>query len=119
MNEDEGLKSVNDDADLEDLRRWWTKNNDEAFERTAPKSLEYGSADLQIMGSAMLRLLKWEDAPERVGLELGIAFYALGKVARLFGAYAERRLPNDDAWFDLKIYSTMAERVREVGKWPN
>jgi hypothetical protein len=50
--------------------------------------------------------------------ELGVAFYALGKMARIMGAYADGLAPSDDSWHDLAIYARMAQRVRHADGWP-
>lgn len=106
-----------------DLAAWWHQIATDEVDRTIPKAIEYGSADLKIMGEAMLTLMpqlgKGLDLEERrkVGQELGIAFYVLGKISRLFGAYEQGRMPSDDTWFDLGIYSKMVRRIREVGEW--
>lgn len=107
----------------EDLAKWWVQVSEDEIMRTVPKSIEYGSADLKLMGDAMLLLLPQMaegltvEERSQVGQELGIAFYVLGKVARLFGAYEQGRLPSDDTWFDLGIYPKMVRRIREVGEW--
>lgn len=100
-----------------ELTKWWLSKAEEEIVRTIPKSLEYGSADLNVMGSAMLHLIPKERRSQQLGLEMAIAFYALGKVARLFGAYERGELPSEDTWFDLAIYTRMAMRVRETGRW--
>lgn len=109
----------------EALADWWMRLSVEEVQRTVPKSIEYGSADLKIMGEAMLQLVPQmrksiEDNPgERVaaGQEMAIAFYVLGKVARLLGAYEQGRMPSEDTWFDLGIYPKMVRRIRETGTW--
>lgn len=110
------------EATVESITKWWVAQAEEDARITAPKAAEYGAADLAIMGKAMESLFpNLEAMPaeerEKVGLEMAVAFYALGKIARLFGAYQQGRLPGDDSWFDLTVYSLMARRIRSVGYW--
>lgn len=85
------------------------------------KALEYGAADLKIMGKAMESLLPDSgldaESMRRAGLEMAIGFYAMGKAARLYGAWEKGREPSEDTWHDLGIYAYMARIVREQGKW--
>lgn len=110
------------EATVESITKWWSITAEQDAKTTAPKAAEYGAADLAIMGKAMESLFpNLEAMPaeerEKVGLEMAVAFYALGKIARLFGAYQQGRLPGDDSWFDLTVYSLMARRIRSVGYW--
>jgi hypothetical protein len=106
-------------ARKQELLDWWMLQAKREVDGVADKAIEYGAADLKVMGRAMACLMKGgEDQPERVGIELAIAFYALGKVALLFGAYERGDLPSDDCWADLGIYCRMAQHVREFGRWP-
>lgn len=108
--------SIDQKQRAESLAAWWVQLSDEEVSSLIPKAIEYGSADLEVMGQAMLTLL-----PNLRGVvdgqELAIAFYALGKIARLFGGYAQGERPSNDCWYDLKVYAGMAQRVREVGEW--
>lgn len=99
------------------LETWWLTQAEKEIERTVPKAVEYGAADLEVMGAAMLHLVPKERRSRQTGLEMALAFYALGKVARLFGAFERGDLPSEDTWFDLGVYCRMAERVREFGEW--
>lgn len=85
------------------------------------KALEYGAADLKIMGKAMESLLPDSgldaESMRRAGLEMAIGFYAMGKAARLYGAWEKGREPSEDTWHDLGIYAYMARIVREQGEW--
>jgi len=101
---------------INELRKWWMQQTSKEVEAVVPKAIEYGSADLDIIGYA---LNKFGGAnPHTTNDELGIAFYVLGKVARLIGAYTDGRAPSDDTWFDIAIYTKMAQRARAVGEWP-
>jgi len=116
--------------DKDDLTTWWLKISGQDVDNAAGKAEEYGSADLEIMGQAMqgLYLAATQNGPgeettdsetlRRVGLEMAIAFYNLGKAARMFGAYTRGTVPSDDTWHDAVVYPMMARRVRDTGRWP-
>ena len=98
------------------LAEWWLERAREDIRYMVPKAIAYGSADLQVMGEAMLTLMP-QCRGKVDGQELAISFYLLGKVARLFGAYVQGEKPSDDTWHDAHIYARMAEHVREFGQW--
>jgi len=100
----------------EDLANWWMDHAAAEVRKLVPKAIAYGSADLQVMGEAMLSLMPGLRGVVE-GQELAIWFYVLGKVARLVGGYAQGELPDIDSWYDLRIYGGMAEHVREKGGW--
>lgn len=99
-----------------ELCDWMVGLFTDLIKRAVPKAIAYGSADLELMGSAM-----YQFHPELVGVvsgqELAIWFYVLGKVARLTGGYAQGARPDIDSWEDLLVYAAMAKRVRERGAW--
>lgn len=95
------------------IRNWWSDISRGDCEAVLPKALEYSSQDLLAIGTG----LPGVTADDQVRTEAGIAFYALGKCARLTGAYGEGRVPSDDNWRDLTIYSLMARFVRQFGHW--
>jgi hypothetical protein len=103
-------------ARADELAAWWLQHAKDEIAKLVPKAIAYGSADLKVMGEAMLQL-----HPKLQGVvngqELAIWFYVLGKVARLVGGYAQGELPDIDSWYDLRIYGGMAEHVREKGGW--
>lgn len=111
-----------------DITAWWIGLAKEDAATTAPKAIEYGASDLDIMGKAMeglfaavrrARGLPALDSSSlaAIGREMAVAFYALGKAARLFGAYERGELPGEDSWFDLTVYSMMARRIRATERW--
>lgn len=100
-----------------ELRDWWINQAEHEIGAVIPKAVEYGAADLEVMGTAMLALLPESKRDRRKGLEMAVGFYALGKVARLFGAYERGELPSDDCWHDLAVYCKMAQRIRQTGRW--
>ena len=112
-------------ADIEneaaEIADWWTKRTQATIDQTVPKAVQYGAADLEIMGAAMQALLPIDgaDADEKamMGRYAAVSFYMLGKVARIFGALEQGKLPNPDSEFDLEVYAVMAARIRETGRW--
>jgi hypothetical protein len=89
----------------------------EDLQKLLPKAREYGAADIRIMGFAMQELLSLKTL--ELGEEAAIAFYLLGKIARLFGAYEKGEASSDDTWHDITVYSLMGRRIRENGgRWP-
>lgn len=101
-----------------ELRGWWEATSTADLEAMLPKLGEYTSADLVIMGDA---LVEWgTDALPlgAAGQEAACLFYILGKVARAIAALREGRLPSDDTYHDITVYSMMTRRIRERGGWP-
>jgi len=110
------------EARVEAISDWWTSHVAAVIEKTAPKAVEYGASDLDLMGQAMQASLpipaEWTlEEKAEFGRYAACAFYALGKVARIFGALEQGRLPNPDSEFDLEVYSIMMARIRETGRW--
>lgn len=104
------------------LEKWWQETAQADFEGLLSKISEYGAADLDVIGEALIATTPFKDTPpdrrRKIGHELALSFYALGKIGRLFGAYAQGRLPSDDTIHDLTVYSMMLRRVRAEGGWP-
>ena len=100
---------------MSDLAKWWRDNATDALNRTVPKIEEYGANDLTHIGQTMARLIKWE-INDKQAAELGIWFYLNGKIARALEALENERMPSDDTIFDIKIYATMIERIRQNGE---
>ncbi len=101
--------------DIQGLANWWLDETRSELDSVIPKALEYGSADLKVIGFALSQMI---GEPKGVtNDELGIAFYVLGKVARLVGGYADGRAPSDDTWHDIAIYTKMAQYARFHGEW--
>lgn len=103
-----------------DLEPWWRRLTETDIERTAPKTAEYGSHDLEIMGRTMVGAYPMPEGADldRIGQEIAVAFYLLGKVGRLFSAWQNGKEPSADTIFDIRIYATMLARIREFGGWP-
>lgn len=123
-NETENQRKLDLEAAVQSLLSWWESLASHDAAKTAPKAVEYGAADLDIMGQAMVALGNgaWDGATQderlAIGREMACAFYALGKLARIFSAFQQGRPPSDDSWFDLTVYSVMARRIRQTGIWP-
>ncbi len=101
------------------LQEWWRNLTDTDIEATIPKVAEYTSSDLKIMGDTLREWMPGgAEMPERWGVEMAIAFYLLGKIARAVAAYREGRVPSDDTIKDIRVYAVMMQRVRDVGGWP-
>jgi len=106
----------------DEIEDWMRKKFESDLERLRSKAIEYGAADLRIMGTGMEALLPDggsldEESRHRAGLEMAIGFYLLGKAARLIGAWEKGREPSEDTWYDARIYADMARCVRETGRW--
>lgn len=122
----EGLKEASESTQevAAELATWWMETSEADLNAVVPKAVQYGGADLEVMGEAMQHLIPKEARKklgelrcQKMGLEMAVAFYALGKVARLYGAFEQGRMPSEDTWFDLEIYARMGRRVRETGSW--
>jgi hypothetical protein len=108
-----------------ELTEWWlTKAANEA-EAVCAKAIEYGATDLRDLGFQILEMAgrkpHGDGAPANIqalATEIGIAFYAMGKLARIVAAVKEGRQPSYDSWHDLGVYARMAQRVHECGGWP-
>jgi hypothetical protein len=115
-------KQAREAARRDSLSEWWQETSAADLIKATAKAEEYGSSDLEIMGKAMESLYPGHEDmdPEslrRTGIEMAIAFYNLGKAARMFGAFARGTGPSDDTWHDTTVYSMMARRVRACGTW--
>jgi hypothetical protein len=99
------------------LQDWLEDLETKIGTETLRKAVQYGSADLAVMGHAMVLMLPPEQRSEVLGLQMAIGFYALGKVARIFGAFEQGHSPTHDDWFDLMVYAKMGLKVMETGRW--
>lgn len=106
----------------DDVIEWIVRLVGDELEPMIRKAAEYGGADLEIMGGAMVALIdrsKFDPDTNwtKLGIEMGLAFYQLGKISRMFGAWAEGRTPSEDTLYDNMIYSLMLRFVRRFGHW--
>jgi hypothetical protein len=102
------------------LDGWWEVTSSSDLAAFKAKAAEYGSdgGDLREIGRALCQMLDWEVTPDQewIYIELGIAFYALGKIQRLFESFKGHRIGSDDSWHDLEVYAKMARMVRARGR---
>lgn len=97
----------------EELRQWWASKTARDIDAMLPKVAEYSSSDLLVIGAGIVPHMN-----PAAQAEAAVAFYLLGKAARLTGAFIEGRVPHVDSWDDAAVYSMMGRRIREVGAWP-
>lgn len=97
----------------EELTQWWLAKAQRDIGAMAPKVAEYSSSDLLVIGAGIVPSMS-----PQAQAEAAVAFYLLGKAARLTGAFIEGRVPHIDSWDDAAVYSMMGRRIREVGSWP-
>lgn len=102
---------------VRDLKSWLDELEARIGSETLRKAVQYGSADLEVMGAAMVLLLPEDSRDRRLGLQMAVGFYCLGKVARLFGAFEQGHSPTADDWFDLHVYAKMGLKIMETGRW--
>lgn len=119
---DGGTSYTVDDGQM-DLVEWWLSTAMNDLLQATPKAAEYGgagegSADLRLIGDNLAELLGMRDAGDAVKQELGAWFYMQGKVARLVSDYQQHKPGKPDTWHDATVYSMMARRLQETGRWP-
>ena len=100
---------------LGELKRW-IATLQQRVEGDMGKTVRYGSGDLHTIGNSLRRLAPGID-PTISDEELAVAFYAMGKLARIFSGYEMGQIPDEDSWYDLHFYSMMALKIRETGSW--
>ena len=102
------------------LRKWWIAQATTEIDSMMDKLAEYGTGDLHEIGRQMMKV-RGVDIDQQVddlgsyGLEitnaqmyeLGIMFYALGKIQRVITAAEQGKTASTDTWHDLHIYSKM------------
>jgi hypothetical protein len=93
-------------------KRWWIETSEEDCNAYQAKAREYGSADLEVMGVAMEKLHPNVLMTRETGIEMALAFYLLGKIARMIGGYAVGQRPSDDTLHDIVVYAMMVRRRR-------
>jgi len=110
----------------DELATWWRDLADDEIGKVVAKAVEYGATDLRDLGYQVLEMAGRRDktmpiadvSGDGYATEVGIAFYAMGKLARIAAAIKEGRRPSFDSWHDLGVYARMAQRVHLVGAWP-
>ena len=75
---------------VREVEAWWMNQALQEAEVLIPRAVEYGAKDLELMGEGLFMMLTkvHADVPKE---EVAIAFYVLGKIARIIGAYEEHR----------------------------
>jgi hypothetical protein len=116
-NPEEMAKALTPNALEALLTEWWMDKADEEVRRTVPKAVEYGSTDLAQIGHD-LAAMAGRKVSDAEAAELGIMFYARGKMSRWIDAVIRGDRVSDDTLFDLGVYVRMAQRVRDAGGWP-
>lgn len=113
------LKDIRDGATSDDVdkataifKNWWHQTAGADLDAMLPKRVAYGAADLRIIGRGMAELVGKPNMDDEEAVELGIAFYALGKVARIVSGFTTGG-DRTDSWHDLSVYSMMARSVRD------
>jgi hypothetical protein len=102
---------------------WWRAMTEHEIKLTAPKMASYGSRgeDLLAIGRSMAQIGKMVTpagiTDDQFHGELGIHFYTTGKVARFAEAFRNGELPSFDSYFDIGVYTKMAEKFRLSGYW--
>lgn len=99
------------------LRKWWIAQATTEIDDMMDKLAEYGTGDLHEIGRQMMKV-RGVDIDEMIDMhglqtvnaqmyELGIMFYALGKIQRVITAAEQGKTASNDTWHDLNIYSKM------------
>lgn len=103
----------------DELATWWRMTASAEIDMVVGKAVEYGATDLRDLGRQVLEMAGRNTVVlDAEATEIGIAFYAAGKLARIMAAVKEGRRPSHDSWLDLGIYARMAQRVHSHGGWP-
>jgi hypothetical protein len=108
-------------AQRSELVDWWMDLARIEVDAVVAKAIEYGATDLRDLGLQILEMAGRRGpnpTDDGYATEIGIAFYAIGKMARIAAAVKEGRRPSLDSWSDLGVYARMAQRVRVAGAWP-
>ena len=104
-------------ADQSPLEKWWIDSAIIDAEETAAKLAEYGAADLVEIGH-MLATVAGKNVSDQMAFELGVLFYAYGKIWRIISSMQRGTIAKDDSWFDLHVYAKMV-LARRSGAWPD
>jgi hypothetical protein len=99
------------------LHQWWIDHATLESEQTISKAAEYGTLDLVEIGRTLSNMTGQPTIDDTHAMELGVAFYALGKIQRIISSLTRGEPAKDDSWFDLAIYAKMVQAAR-AGAWP-
>lgn len=99
------------------LPEWWRQNSEVQLNMLLPKAQQYGSNSLERLGAQLARIgNRVPTAAE--AQELGVYFYALGKMERWSDAVLHKEPVSSDTLVDLSVYCNMVLRIRDAGEWP-
>jgi hypothetical protein len=101
----------------QELRSWWLNIASSEVEAVVPKAVEYGATDLRDIGRD-LAAISGRTVTDEEAAELGVFFYARGKLSRWVDAVIRGDRVSDDTLHDLGVYVRMAQRIRSHGGWP-
>ncbi len=99
------------------FRTWWASFVVATAPTIQAKAEEYGSNSLASMGRLWARA-QGRSVTDAEALEIGCALYAYGKMQRVMDAMLVGKLPSEDTWHDLGVYATMAQFIKQEGRWP-
>lgn len=98
------------------VQEFWEDQTVQELAGLLPKVQDYGSFDLELIGDVMRRAGVNSDMSN---VELGIAFYLVGKIARIASAITDGHAPSSDTYHDISVYARMALYARiHGGVWP-
>lgn len=114
--------------DKQPVGEWMEEHHARVREAAMEKALKYGSSDLEIMGKAMQMLIgappppDWDtmsqEEKDRLGQQAAIAFYNLGKLARVISNFSSLGHPvASDSWWDGEVYAMMGFKIGATGTW--
>lgn len=105
---------------FDEMRSWAMSRVADDFDSVKRQIIEYAAIDLEMMGMGLLEQsgieVKDEDR-DRAGIEMALIFYLQGKIARCVSSISAGRLPDDDTYKDMRVYSLMLAHAREFGHW--
>lgn len=98
------------------VRKWWADTAQGHIDMVVPKMVEYGSNDLVEIGREFLALAGIKEASDSFAHEVGILFYARGKLARWSAAVGRGEHVSRDTLDDIVAYAMMAILNQEESK---
>jgi hypothetical protein len=114
----DGLNRPESEATHSLLKRWWIDQASDEADRTIDKMEQYGSLDLVHIGRMLWDVMgRTTPLSDIAAMEVGCLFYLYGKVQRAVSALKNDQPILEDTWFDMQIYSKMAQAAR-AGVWP-
>jgi hypothetical protein len=110
---------------LPELQQWLKAHDDHLYKEMIRKAVEYGASDFKVMGQALAGMIDGEvaEGEDRVmvmnhrGQLMAVAFYMLGKIARMTSAFERGELPGIDSAMDIEQYAKIYQKIAETGRW--